>query len=260
MRKSILAATAAMMLATPAMAQNIGNNAGIWWQPVAGQPSAFTFLNPLTTIYGRIGFFHASRGDVTTHIPFVAPPTDYNTSMSNGFGAVLGVGARLMPVLRYELQASGDFTHDTVYFVFGADLRARHSSAQIMNNFYFDLAPLFGGALGGFNPYAMAGVGVSFNRSGEVARFTSLRFLGSDSTRADFAWNVGAGVQYQVMRNLILDLGYRYLDHGRFRTNAATIAGGGFFWNATTTTRATAHQIMFSIVVPVDGLIRGFGN
>lgn len=249
---------AATILPMTAMAQNVGDNAGIWWAPVAGQPAPFTLLNPLTTVYGRIGFFHAWRGNLNTHVPFVAPPTDFTTSVADGFGGVLGIGVRLMPVLRYELQISGDLNHGTVYYVVGADLRARHSSAQVMNNLYIDFAPFLGGALWGVNPYAMAGIGVSVNRSGDVARFGGLWFIGSEDTRTDFAWNAGAGVQLQIMRNLILDLGYRYLDHGRFRTNAATTAGGGFFWNATTTSRATAHQLMFSIVVPVDGLLRSW--
>lgn len=257
------------MAASQGFAQNVGNNAGIWWTPAAGQPGAFTFLNPLTTVYGRIGFLHAWQSgsprpnnplDPTTHSVGLA------TAPADAFGGVLGIGARLMPVLRYELQAGGVFNSplrlDFINAAISPEYRryeAHVSSIQILNNLYFDFAPFFGGFMG-LNVYVMGGVGISFNTISDLNRNDPFAAPGarpgSGGTRTQFAWNAGVGAQWQPMRNLILDIGYRYVDAGRFDTSFQSTIGQIITWRG----NLTSHQLMVSVVVPVDALARGFGN
>lgn len=247
-------AFAAMSSALPALAQNVGNNAGIWWTPAAGQPAPFTFLNPLTTVYGRIGgqgFFQSSSA--FTAVPPPNPP-GIGINFADGWGMHLGLGVRLMPVLRYELQLGGQFAARSQLTFLGFPLAgtgARLSSVQLLNNLYLDVAPFFGNALWGLNPYLMAGVGASWNSNGV---FTSPAINPqTENTHTSFAWNAGVGLQWQMTRNLILDVGYRYLDAGRWQSGPTT---GNF--SAHLNNRS--HQVMFGIVIPVDGLVRGFGN
>jgi len=248
MRRFILAAALVTGLAAPAMAQNVASNNGIWWGGPAGGPSNFTFLNPITTMYGRIGALYSweqsANGAFTTGLPFTM-------SVADGFGGVVGMGTRLMPVLRYELQLTGVLTRQSRFSAGSTPLpQLTTGSMQIMNELFLDTAPFFGGALGRFNPYLMGGIGISFNRTSDF--FSPMATPGSGTTRSNLAWNVGIGAQYQVMNNLILDLGYRYLSMGRSRTLVSTLP------TATEIGRRTAHQVMFSIVVPFDGLMRAF--
>lgn len=250
-----LGLTIATGVTLPAAAQNVGNNAGIWWTPTASQAPAFTLLNPLTTVYGRVGFHLAFQRDSAIRDSLGGIPSFITLNFADAWGGELGIGFRLMPVLRYELQIGGTF--NSVGRLSSTAIFMRVASAQIMNNLYLDTAPFFGNNLWGLNPYVFAGIGVSFNSNGELRNPPSMtpNAIGSDNTHASFAWNAGAGLQWQAMRNMILDVAYRYLDGGQFQTGAIAPIGGSVarFNNR-------SHQIMFSIVVPVDGLIRGFGN
>lgn len=254
---AIVGAMGAALVAQGASAQNVGNNAGIWWTPAAGQPSAFTFLNPLSTVYGRIGFQRAfQENSSTTFSPPAFPPGFFGANLADSWGMHLGLGVRLMPVLRYELQLGGQFNTISQATLFGAPLagsNGRVSSAQLMNNLYVDIAPFFGNNLWGLNPYLMGGIGVSWNNNGDF-NSGGTNVPGTSNTHTSFAWNAGVGVQWQAMRNLILDVGYRYLDAGRWQTTPVAA------FPISARNNNTSHQIMFSVVVPVDGLIRGFGN
>lgn len=86
------------------------------------------------------------------------------------------------------------------------------TSYTAMFNVYKDL-----GVYSGFTPYLGAGIGVAYNKLDEVY-FTQNpalvnRIEGDDEL--SFAWSLMAGVGYQVSNNVILDLGYRYLDMGK---------------------------------------------
>ena len=123
-----------------------------------------------------------------------------------------------------------------------------------MNNLYVDIAPFFGNSLSGFNPYVFGGVGVSWNSTSDSTIGLTTPLVGSATNRTAFAWNAGAGIQWQMTRNFIFDLGYRYLDAGRFASAPTAGFPFGSRWNN------EAHQIMFSLVVPFAGLTRALGN
>lgn len=243
MRKLLTTMIIMAALTAPAMAQNVAANNGIWWtQPAAGGP--WQFLNPLTTLYGRLGFLYAFNGtprDAQPSLPRQYPVHDQA-------GGVLGIGFRVMPILRLELQAGGLFTTqlDVVQGGVNQGALTRIRTFQVLGNAHVDLAPFFANGLAGFNPYVMGGLGVSVNGS-NAARIGLPHTL--DHQVTTFAWNAGFGLQYQIVNHLILDLGYRYLNSGRLQDST----GGR-------TTALTAHQIMFSLVVPFEGLTRAFGN
>ncbi len=46
----------------------------------------------------------------------------------------------------------------------------------------------------------------------------NVKFSGSEDSRSedDFAYNIGAGVAYELSNNVKLDLGYRYVNYGKF--------------------------------------------
>ncbi len=263
MKIAFAAAAVALAVAAPASAQNVASNNGIWWGGPAGAP-ALTFMNPLTTVYGRIGlsysFMDSSAGGPP--FPLNTPPfTNATAHPADAWGGDLAIGFRLAPAIRYDLSLSGIFNTQTTWshplFPFSMG-HARVASAQLLNNFYLDIAPIFGG-LGRFNPYIMAGLGVAWNTVGETVGFGGVigqpLFIGN--TRTAFAWTAGAGVQYQIVNNLILDVSYRYLDAGRAQTTFGFVAIPGF---VQTSAQIQAHQIHVGLVIPVDGLIRGFGN
>lgn len=72
-----------------------------------------------------------------------------------------------------------------------------------------------------FTPYLSAGLGVSriendISTNPEI--FNSSEHISTD-TNNNFAWTAGAGVAYQVTKNVALDLAYRYVDAGEIETS-----------------------------------------
>ena len=78
--------------------------------------------------------------------------------------------------------------------------------------------------VGEWSPYLTAGAGMSRNRTGTLTRSpTPLTIPGKTTT--EFAWQAGAGVGYSLSPNWSLDLGYRYVDAGEFRSGETASDG-----------------------------------
>ena len=92
----------------------------------------------------------------------------------------------------------------------------------LMFNVYKDL-----GNFGGFTPYVGAGIGAAYHIVDEVY-FTGNPAL-TNRIEGDrdlaFAWQVMAGVGYQISERAILDLGYRYIDMGKATSGRVDNAG-----------------------------------
>ena len=65
----------------------------------------------------------------------------------------------------------------------------------------------------GMGIYAMAGLGGSYNHADSTLNAKA-------KGKFDFAWNVGAGIEYMMNDCWALDLGYRYTDLGEARVKA----------------------------------------
>ena len=81
-------------------------------------------------------------------------------------------------------------------------------SYSLLFNGYYDL-----GNFRGFVPYVGAGIGVAYNVVDDVTALWLPGAIEGDE-KLSFAWQVSTGVGYQIRENMILDIGYRYLDLG----------------------------------------------
>lgn len=142
-------------------------------------------------------------------------------------------GLRLEAEARYRQQDVDDTPQDfnfggllgnnTVQFV-DSDVQ----STSIVANVYYDFVQ-FHRVHRRITPYIKAGVGIAIN-SADVeidvqplfsSPFVDTRALGSecddafcfeDETLVQFAWNIGAGVAFQISEQLTADLEYQYID------------------------------------------------
>jgi opacity protein-like surface antigen len=98
--------------------------------------------------------------------------------------------------------------------------RADLSSWVTMFNGYVDL-----GTWSRITPYLGAGVGFAYNNLSGLTDTGYAYSNGVQSTTGgyandhgkwNFAWSLMAGLSFDVTQNLKLDLGYRYLDYGKF--------------------------------------------
>ena len=64
-----------------------------------------------------------------------------------------------------------------------------------------------------------AGVGFAHSKLARPDRRRSRQRLRADTSKTNFAWALHAGVGYAVTQNLKLELSYRYLNTGTFKSN-----------------------------------------
>ncbi|MFM9458719.1 outer membrane protein, partial [Streptomyces europaeiscabiei] len=70
----------------------------------------------------------------------------------------------------------------------------------------------------GITPWAGGGVGIANINAGSVIDNGEGGGIGYSSSKSttNFAWAVMAGLDFQVTRNLVFEVGYRYLNVGSY--------------------------------------------
>ena len=91
-------------------------------------------------------------------------------------------------------------------------------SLSSMFSVYYDITKIHN-----ITPYVLLGAGVARNvtdSSGTIYNHggPQTHYSFSRGTNINFAWKIGAGVQYQIHNNINLDLHYQYVDLGKFKT------------------------------------------
>jgi opacity protein-like surface antigen len=169
----------------------------------------------------------------------------YNTSLSEAALFDVGIGYQVNNWFRAdvtgELRGGSSFSGLEVLNVSSgpnagyqaADFyRGSLSSEIALVNAYFDLGSWYG-----ITPYVGGGVGVSFNNFyggtdngvigpvGGGAVSPSGGVLGNNS-QTNFAWALMAGFDMKVARHLKLEIGYRYLNYGSFKSGGSSCLSG----------------------------------
>ncbi|HZQ13568.1 MAG TPA: outer membrane protein [Pseudolabrys sp.] len=172
--------------------------------------------------------------------PGFASSTD--NSLGNGLSAGLGAGIKTQWLRT-------DVTVDTILplkyqgtILAPNDTTAKISAISVLFNGYLDLGTWYGAT-----PYIGAGAGASYLRafdySGPAPPFTG------DTTHSqwNFTWAVMAGVGYAIGPNLMVDVGYRYIDFGDVRTAADS-------FGAMTFKDIAAHEVRVGLRWSFDDL------
>ena len=124
-----------------------------------------------------------------------------------------GVGYRFAGGLRGDVMLAYRGFYSLDDKTFEADYRANITSTTLMVNGYYDFTS------GGIRPYIGVGIGVARNETDSLIQDFRLGFSNSFSgaTREDpaFALMAGIGIPYSTWT---LDIGYRYVDMGKFET------------------------------------------
>lgn len=98
--------------------------------------------------------------------------------------------------------------------------KAKIDAVTIFANGYFDIGTFYG-----FTPYVGGGIGTAYI---DIDHYRS-NSTGNPSYKGDsnwnFAWNLMAGVGFQVAPNVVIDANYRFVDLGKVKTKSITAAG-----------------------------------
>lgn len=156
--------------------------------------------------------------------PYGVLPGGADGPVSLGDTAIVGVGAGY----RYTAWLRADVTGE---YRPGADYRARAPfnnadeytgtlrSGLFLANAYVD----FGDWLG-FMPYVGAGLGAAVWQTSAIRDISLYPGASSGFARnpsgTGFAWDLTAGFAYRLSPNLLIDVNYRYVNMGSFKTGA----------------------------------------
>lgn len=154
--------------------------------------------------------------------------TVFNGSIAYGYAfESLPVRTELEYTFRSKAKLDGIALPNSI--TTNADMRTQN----LMANVYYDFRNS-----SSFTPYVSAGVGASFNKLNVSERDSSAVSGNASDKKTDFAWSLGLGVNYEINKNLDLDLAYRYMDLGKVDTTVAyawagQYTGGTLFNGAT---------------------------
>lgn len=155
-------------------------------------------------------------------------------SSHGGFGTIagleLGLGYAIRPSLRIEagVQHRPDFSFDgRANFTGGAladpsarqDVSAELSSLSGMLAAYLDIGELLLFHYAPFGPFLGVGAGLSQIEIGAIRMdFPKTSTIVPGGDQVSFSWMLTAGVAVSLSPRLMLDVGWRYTDHGAIET------------------------------------------
>ena len=119
-----------------------------------------------------------------------------------------GFGCQIVENLRVEL-SGGVRLRQSLEDGFNS-LNAEIQTYTAFANVFYDITNY-----GGWTPYIGGGVGIAYHDINDVVAPID----SSPGNQVDFAWNIQAGVSYDLTPNAKLDLGYRLIDLGVARSD-----------------------------------------
>lgn len=186
--------------------------------------------------YLRADLGYSRTVDDNTHFFDTAENDFLDMDPDSGERYQIGVGAKLSDFLRADITVSYRDNMSEVGAYLDADGIPNKAANELDNsafqtsnlttmlNIYVDPFSLAGLDTGAFSPYLQGGIGWARNKTKDL-KFTNAGTIFGD-THNDFAWQIGAGVLYEITDNLKLDLSYHYIDMGEARASNSYNNGG----------------------------------
>ncbi|MCL2389995.1 MAG: outer membrane beta-barrel protein [Endomicrobia bacterium] len=152
---------------------------------------------------------------------------DLGNNRSSAFGGSLAVGYDLSEKVKAPVRAELEYSYseakaEASYKVeavipYFNDYKWSKRIQTLFLNAYYDINT--GTKV---TPYAGAGLGAGFIKT-EAEALWDGGAVGNEKidlvTVTDFAWNIGLGLGYRINNNIILDIGYRFVDLGKADTD-----------------------------------------
>lgn len=181
---------------------------------------------------GDLGYYWGRMDGAQSAAPFSSPS---NNDLGSGVAGGVGVGVK-SDWLRTDVTLDYTGMKYTGTVVTPGDTTAKVSAITALFNGYLDLGSWYG-----VTPYIGAGVGASNLRTYDYASTAAPPFTGGLShTQWKFAWALMGGVAYTVAPNILVDLGYRYMDFGDV-TTASDASGAMILKNL------AAHEVRVGV-------------
>jgi len=189
-------------------------------------------------IRGDLGAHWGMLGGVESP-PTFANPTD--NSLGTGMTASLGAGFKTSWIRTdFTIDYASPLKYQGTVATPG-DTTAKIQATTALVNGYLDLGTWYRAT-----PYIGAGAGVAYTRLTDFAS-PGPPFSDSSNKQWNFAWAGMAGVAFPISHNLMIDVGYRYLNIGDVKT-------GSDAFGAMTFKNVAAHEARIGLRWSFDEL------
>lgn len=157
----------------------------------------------------------------------------------------VGVGWRINPNFRTDVT----FGYRPGFSIDDDDAVPSHftgdiTSMALMLNGYYDFSASWG------KPYVGAGIGWASNKLDNVVNtFPGGSITAQGRTWTGFAWSLMAGIGFPMGGNMMLDVGYRYIDLGKIESGSGTATDSTFgpFPYSGLSGNLRAHELMVGL-------------
>jgi opacity protein-like surface antigen len=230
--KSIIRAGAATLISTAACAADLPPPAPQYQPPIAYQAPPAVMETGGWYLRGDVGIGVQNFSDFPhsqLNSAFVWPASWQIVQKDIQDTSIVGIGAGYEINNWFRVDVTGEYRTKAMWKATGSytdfcaggltcfDVTSGNlSSTVVMANAYLDL-----GTWWCLTPYVGAGIGGAYNRITDVqdnginsSGTVGFGYTYSDSAKWDLAWNVQAGVTYNVTNNFKVDFNYRYLRLG----------------------------------------------
>lgn len=178
---------------------------------------------------GDLGYYWGLGNNPESSAPFTSPT---NSSYGKGYTAGFGAGFKsrwLRTDLTVDYMAAMDYTGSALT---ADDTTAKIQATTALFNGYIDLGTWYR-----MTPYIGAGVGAAYVSVYDYASAGAPPFTGdTNKDQWRFAWAATAGVAVAVAPNVMVDVGYRYL-------NIGDVSTGTDAFGVTTFKNVAAHEV-----------------
>jgi opacity protein-like surface antigen len=201
------------LLAAQATAAAAADMPGTTMPPPAPQwhPRQLIDLSNGWYLRGDLGYAWGTLDGADTAPSSISP---YDSTLGNGMTGGIGVGIKnkwLRADLTFDYLAPLDYTGA----ILGPnDVVAKISAISALFNGYLDLGTWYRAT-----PYIGAGAGAAYMSATDFASSTA-PFASTSHDQWNFAWAAMAGFAYPMTHNLMLDVGYRYINFGDVKIDA----------------------------------------
>jgi opacity protein-like surface antigen len=215
-------------------------------------------MKKILLMAGVAAFAFASNANALEVNPYVSAKLSYNWAKNdvisemkeddykesfktkfhkNVWGGHFAAGAKA-GAIRSEIEWNHWQDAKRTYFYDGGKYRMRLQNNALLLNAYYDI-----NTCTRWTPYVGAGLGVAMLKITSNDMWDGAKDKESDRTY-NFAWQIGAGVAYDLTSNVALDAGYRYVNAGAAVANKEIYSGRGYYSEKDKIDTA-AHEIYF---------------
>lgn len=181
-------------------------------------PLTLPVVRPHPQFFDLSGWYlRADAGSAWGHLTGTEAASGYpaptDNSLGSGFIGSIGGGIKTH-WLRTDVTV--DYTSPLKYTgtaITADDVTAKISGWSALLNGYIDLGRWYG-----ITPYIGAGVGAGYMSVSDYASTVAPPFSGGDHSQWNFNWAAMAGLGYAIAPDLMLDVGYRYMNFGNVET------------------------------------------